>query len=77
MTEQEIVVRICKMSEALGFMISPNVEKIARLKAKMSDFRRCPCDPKNELRYCGSRLCEEDTLRDGHCHCNCMLKEGK
>lgn len=70
----EIEKRICAMADALGFSVNTNLEKIARIKARMECWRDCPCDPKNPLRYCGSKLCEEDTLRDGHCHCNLMIK---
>ncbi len=33
-------------------------------------IHRCPCDANNLSRYCGSKLCEQDILYDGHCHCN-------
>lgn len=74
MEQQEIEKRICAIATALDFKVSDNISKIARLKAKMDDFRRCPCDKSNPHRYCGSRLCEDDTVGFGHCHCNLFLK---
>ena len=55
------------------------------IKAKMLIFRgkdkeihRCPCDSNNPKRYCGSQLCKQDILYDGHCHCNLFwVRENK
>lgn len=74
LTEQEIMKRICDIGSALDFNINNNIDKIAKIKSRMDCWRDCPCDHFNPLRYCGSKLCEEDTLRDGHCHCNLFLK---
>lgn len=74
MEQQEIEKRICAIATALDFKVSDNISKIARLKAKMDDFRRCPCQPKDEQMYCGSKKCEEMTKEKGHCHCNLFLK---
>lgn len=71
MTELEILDKMTKIADALDFGLNENAIKIAKVKSRMEDYRTCPCDPKNDLRYCGSRLCEEDTKRDRHCHCNC------
>lgn len=48
-----------------------NVDKIVNAKFLMlDDVKRCPCDATNPERYCGSPKCIEDTIKDGHCHCN-------
>lgn len=70
MTEQEVLLRICRMSDALGFFITENAPRIARIKARQEDWRQCPCAKNDKEMYCGSRKCEEMTKKDGHCHCN-------
>lgn len=51
-----------------------NIEKIARAKQMMfgeQEWFRCPCDGKNDKRFCISELCLSDVQKDGVCHCNC------
>lgn len=73
MEQHEIEKRLVKLGDVLGFGVNGNFPNIAKVKSRMENWRRCPCDPKNEHHYCGSMLCEEDTKRDGHCHCNLYL----
>lgn len=77
MTQEEIMKRIVAFSEALGFDVNSNIQNIARLKAKMEDYRRCPCNPKDENMYCGSKKCEEMTKKNGHCCCNLFIEKSK
>ena len=51
--------------------------EIARAKNMMfgdTEWTRCPCDGKNDNRYCISELCRSDIERDGICHCRCYRK---
>ncbi len=60
-----------------GFQPTENIEKIARAKNMMfgeQSWQRCPCDGRNEERYCISELCRSDIERDGICHCRCYSK---
>lgn len=59
------------------------LQKIIRAKllifhGRNKDIHHCPCDGDNPDRFCGSKLCYQDILKDGHCHCNLfLLKENK
>lgn len=77
MEQQEIEKRICAIATAMDFGVSENISKIARLKAKMVDWRICPCDRANVHRYCGSRQCENDVEEYGKCHCGLYLRVDK
>lgn len=73
MNEQEILENMVKIADELNFGLDTNAIKIAKLKSRMDDWKRCPCDKNNPDRYCGSKLCQEDTINDGYCHCHCMF----
>ena len=73
MNEQEILENMVKIADELNFGLDTNAIKIAKLKSRMDDWKRCPCDKNNPDRYCGSKLCQEDTIKDGYCHCHCMF----
>lgn len=50
-----------------------NKSKIINAKKMMfihGNMRRCPCDGGNPERYCGSKKCMEDIIKNGKCHCN-------
>ena len=52
--------------------------RIARTKLNFfgkKDWKRCPCDESNPLRYCGSKLCRQDIETKGKCHCNLFLRK--
>lgn len=75
MTEEDIVKAMAIIARALDFDLNDNVLKIAKLKSRMGkDWHRCPCDRDNPERYCGSRLCEEETKKNGVCHCGCFKR---
>jgi len=74
MNEQEILENMVKIADELNFGLDTNSIKIAKLKSRMDDWKRCPCDKNNTERFCGSDLCKEDTIREGYCHCHCMFK---
>ena len=60
-----------------GYEPTENIEKIARAKNMMfgeEEWIRCPCDGKNDNRFCISELCRSDIERDGICHCRCYRK---
>lgn len=49
--------------------ITDNFNKIIRIK-KLGDLGiRCPCEPDNKLRYCGSPYCMKEMKETGLCHC--------
>jgi len=73
MNEQEILENMVKIADELNFGLDTNAIKIAKLKSRMDDWKRCPCDKNNPDRYCGSKLCQQDTINDGYCHCHCMF----
>ena len=73
MNEQEILEKMISVADELNFGLDTNAIKIAKLKSRMDDWKRCPCDKQNPDRFCGSKLCQEDTIRDGYCHCHCMF----
>lgn len=75
MNEEKILEKMGLIAEALDFQLNENAPKIARVKSRMDNWRKCPCDIKNPLRYCGSELCELETKKTGTCHCGCYLKE--
>ena len=60
-----------------GYEPTENIEKIARAKNMMfgeEEWTRCPCDGKNDNRFCISELCRSEIERDGVCHCRCYRK---
>ena len=70
----EMMLENCKNA---GYYPTENIQKIANAKNMMfgeGEWRRCPCDGKNEKRYCISDLCRSDIERDGICHCRCYKK---
>ena len=72
-----ILEKMLKSCASQGYVTTQNVEKIARAKTMMfgdDEWSRCPCDGKNENRYCISETCRSDIERDGICHCNCYAK---
>lgn len=72
-----ILEKMLNNCETCGFQPTENVEKIARAKNMMfgeNCWERCPCDSKNDDRYCISDLCRSDIERDGVCHCHCYSK---
>lgn len=71
MTELEILDKMEKIADALDFGLNENAIKIAKVKSRMDNWRRCPCCPNDENKYCGSMQCEKDVLENGHCCCNC------
>ena len=74
MNEQEILENMVKIADELNFGLDTNSIKIAKLKSRMDDWKRCPCDKDNTERFCGSKLCQDDTIRDGYCHCHSFFK---
>lgn len=74
MDKDLIMKKICLLAEVLDFDVNNNIEAISKLKSRFPEWRTCPCDPQNPKRYCGSKLCEDDTIGYGHCHCNLFLR---
>lgn len=72
-----ILEKMLKNCACEGYATTGNVEKIAKAKNMMfgeKDWKRCPCDGKNENRYCISETCKKEIERDGICHCRCYCK---
>lgn len=72
--KKDKIKRLIKQIATKNDFETKNESKIIR--AKMMFFKdlktiiKCPCDPKNDERYCGSPLCVADTVYLGHCHCS-------
>lgn len=72
---EEIIENI---AETTGLSLTENKDKIIRAKKMLfanGNMLRCPCDSRNEERYCVSEQCMSDIMRDGHCHCNLFKYE--
>lgn len=67
-TLREQMLDLCKSA---GFEPTKNFDKIVAAKERFGIGLHCPCDKNNPDRYCISYQCALDTIRDGHCHCNC------
>lgn len=67
------------IAEANGFKVNKKTaEKIYNAKMRFfgeEGFMRCPCDAKNDKKFCGSETCVGDTFMNGHCCCNLFLYE--
>lgn len=59
--------RNVKLNEAL-------VDKIIRAKDMLKLGRKCPCEPTNDKRYCGSPFCMAEVYKNGRCHCGLFEK---
>lgn len=56
------------------FFPAKHIAKVASIKAKNQDWKRCPCDADNPERYCISELCKKTIREQGRCHCGCFTK---
>lgn len=66
------------IAETTGLKLTENKDKVIRAKKMLfanGNMLRCPCDSKNEDRFCVSETCMDDIMRDGHCHCNLFKYE--
>lgn len=76
--QEEILEKMKTICESKGYTFSGNANKIARAKKALfgiDEWQRCPCDSKDESRFCISIQCQKDIEKDGHCHCQCYLKK--
>lgn len=76
--QEEILAKMESICASKGYYCSDNSVKIARAKKALfgiEEWQRCPCDAKDETRFCISNQCQKDIENDGHCHCNCYFKE--
>lgn len=76
--QEEILEKMKAVCASKGFHCWDNSIKIARAKKALfgiDEWQRCPCDAKDETRFCISNQCQKDIETDGHCHCNCYFKE--
>lgn len=76
MNYKDILDNMQEMAVGKGFILTDNAEKIAKAKERMfgDDWKRCPCDGNNPLRFCGSKICEFDVKEHGICHCTCFKR---
>lgn len=75
--EKKLNYKINKIATEHNFEIK-NMDKVIRAKKMLfnaENIHRCPCDAQNPERYCGSLLCINDTITQGHCHCNMFHKK--
>lgn len=69
--------KIKQKAEENGYGLTPFAEKIAQAKERFfgeAEWERCPCDPISD-RSCISERCHHDIMTEGHCHCNCYVKD--
>lgn len=67
--------RLLKIAEEKGLYPTEYFDKIIKAKERLGFELSCPCDPKNEKRYCVSDLCIRDIKKNGTCHCNCWMEK--
>lgn len=74
----EILQQIQWLADMHGYELTKHAPKIAAAKSRffgLDKWFKCPCDPDSD-RECISEHCQQDILRDGHCHCNCFKLKG-
>lgn len=75
---QLIEQNIEQMAHENGWVISSNVQRIAKAKLRFfgaENWHRCPCYPPDDTEHgCGTAACAKDIEDSGKCHCNLYLK---
>ena len=70
-----------RIAKKYGFELQ-NVDKIVNAKMMIfvshdENVKKCPCDPQNHNRFCGSAQCIADVVYKGHCHCSLFWLKNK
>lgn len=62
-----------KIAKYHELKLSEKAPNIIRVKEMLGVGIRCPCEPDNKKRYCGSETCVRETRLVGKCHCGMFL----
>jgi len=73
-----IIENIHKCANEMGYIITPNIARIAKAKLRffgIDSWHRCPCYPPTDTEHgCGTVACSKQIEEDGVCHCNLFKK---
>lgn len=82
LTKEELETRIRNLAEEHNVDINEkNIKKIINAKFMLfgnenndQALFKCPCDANNTERGCISKVCLNDVMTTGTCHCHLMVK---
>lgn len=71
-----IKAKLQKIADRNGLKTTELLDSISTVKKGLLRERwiYCPCEPDNNKRYCGSKMCLNDVKKDGVCHCGLFRK---
>lgn len=57
------------------FELTEKANKVINAKKVLGVGIKCPCEPDNHDRYCGSKFCMNEVSQTGICHCGLFRRK--